>query len=90
MHLSSVKKFRKKIMPRGAGTLNARAYLANGQFDKKSYKGKEPDLKCEYCHSPGHTMDRCWSRHPELKPKFGKDKRGGNKNCGVNHKAHLA
>ena len=34
----------KKIMPRGDGTSNARAYLANVQSDKKSYKGKRPDL----------------------------------------------
>ena len=35
-------------------------------------------------------MGRCWSHHPELKPKFGKDKRGGDQKHGVNHKAHLA
>lgn len=70
---------RRKIMPRGVTSpvLDAHAYLAHQQSDKKTYKGKRPDLKCEYCHSLGHTIDRYWSLHPELKLKSGKDKKGG-------------
>ncbi|XP_038704707.1 uncharacterized protein LOC120000651 [Tripterygium wilfordii] len=39
-----------------------------------SYKGKRPDLKCQHCHHLGHLVERCWVLHPELKPKFAKDK----------------
>lgn len=79
-------------MPRGVTSpiLDAHAYLAHQQSDKKTYKGKRPDLKCEYCHSLGHTIDRYWSLHPELKLKSGKDKKGGDQKRGLNHKAHLA
>ncbi|KAL6318011.1 hypothetical protein AAG906_031067 [Vitis piasezkii] len=37
-----------------------------------------------------HTSDRCWVLHPELKPKFTKDKRGGDHKRGFNHKANVA
>ncbi|RVW97729.1 Retrovirus-related Pol polyprotein from transposon RE2 [Vitis vinifera] len=56
----------------------------------KSIKGKRLDLKCEHCNAPGHTSDRCWVLHPELKPKFTKDKRGGDHKRGFNHKANVA
>jgi hypothetical protein len=25
--------------------------------------------KCDHCKRPGHRKDRCWSLHPELRPK---------------------
>ncbi|KAH7658934.1 Zinc finger CCHC-type protein [Dioscorea alata] len=83
---------RRKIMSSGT-TTNApevRAYLSHLPTDQRNYKGKRPDLKCDYCKSIGHTMDRCWSLHPELKPKFTKDKKGGNQKPVPNHKALVA
>ncbi|XP_052191067.1 uncharacterized protein LOC127800483 isoform X2 [Diospyros lotus] len=68
---------RKKVMNvEPKSTLSdTRAYAANrlpkGEI---SYKGKRPDLKCQHCHHLGHLVERCWVFHPELKPKFSKDK----------------
>ncbi|CAN6712114.1 unnamed protein product [Malus baccata var. baccata] len=46
-----------------------RAYVFNNKRPEgKVYKGKRPDLKCNYCDSLGHTRDKCWILHPELKP----------------------
>jgi hypothetical protein len=52
------------------------AYLARPYPEGKVYKGKRSDLKCQHCHNIGHTIDRCWSLHPEIKPKFNKDQKG--------------
>lgn len=72
---------RRKVMPRDAPSNppDVRAYLSHPAPERKLCKGKRPDLKCEYCTAPGHSVDRCWSLHPELKPKFVKDKIGGDK-----------
>lgn len=53
----------------------AQGYVANHRnHDAKMYRGKTPHLKCKYCNAYGHTEERCWELHPELKPKF-KDNR---------------
>ena len=63
-------------------TREFRAYASNYQsLEVKVYKGKRPDLKCDHClgigyRGIGHTKDRCWILHPELKPKFNKDNKG--------------
>ncbi|EYU20556.1 hypothetical protein MIMGU_mgv1a021751mg [Erythranthe guttata] len=68
-------------MPREApfNTPDIRAYLTHPSSERKPYKGKR------------HSVDRCWSLHPEMKPKFVKDRTGGEKKKVINtHKAHLA
>ncbi|KAI4332707.1 hypothetical protein L6164_017593 [Bauhinia variegata] len=63
---------------------DTRAYATNHQPKREtSYKGKRPNLKCHRCHHLGHLIERCWVLHPELKPKFAKDK-GPSK-----HRAHV-
>ncbi|KAI4352450.1 hypothetical protein L6164_006700 [Bauhinia variegata] len=63
---------------------DTRAYATNHQPKRETYyKGKRPDLKCDHCHHLGHLIERCWVLHPELKPKFAKDK-GPSK-----HRAHV-
>ncbi|RVX15720.1 Retrovirus-related Pol polyprotein from transposon RE1 [Vitis vinifera] len=81
---------RRKVMIRETVTNSSdtRAYIAHKNYEGKSIKGKRLDLKCEHCNAPGHTSDRCWVLHPELKPKFTKDKRGGDHKRGFNHKAN--
>ncbi|KAM2786570.1 hypothetical protein PS2_007446 [Malus domestica] len=50
-----------------------RGYVANRRsYESKAYKGRNPHLKCKYCNATGHTEDRCWELHPELKPKYNK------------------
>ena len=52
----------------------ARAYDSNHKaVEERVYKGKRSDLKCTYCNGVGHSRDRCWILHPELKTKFSKD-----------------
>jgi len=69
---------RRKAMSRTITPCNpgVSAYLARPYPEGKVYKGKRPDLKCQHCHNIGHTMDRCWSLHPEIKPKFNKNQKG--------------
>ncbi|RVW42670.1 Retrovirus-related Pol polyprotein from transposon TNT 1-94 [Vitis vinifera] len=83
---------RRKVIIRETVTNSSdtRAYIAHKNYEGKSIKGKRLDLKCEHCNAPGHTSDRCWVLHPELKPKFTKDKRGGDHKRGFNHKANVA
>ncbi|GJT90507.1 hypothetical protein Tco_1079352 [Tanacetum coccineum] len=82
---------RRKVMINDATTPEARVYPANASLDKKPYKGKHSDLKCGHCNVPGHSMDRCWILHPELKPKFTTDKKGFiDKRRVTNPKAHMA
>jgi hypothetical protein len=80
----------KKIMnPKPRITLpETRVYVVIRQIkSNKSYKGKRPDLKCTYCHNLEHTIGRCWTLHPELKPNFEKEK-GLQKD--YKHRAHIA
>lgn len=58
-----------KVMPR--------AVLSCPFSEERVYKGKCPDLKCQHCHNTVYPIDRCWIIHPELKPKFAKDHKGG-------------
>lgn len=46
----------------------------------RPYNGRRPDLKCSYCaqigkSGIGHTQEKCWILHPELKPKYNEDQR---------------
>ncbi|XP_070665303.1 uncharacterized protein [Malus domestica] len=61
-----------KIMGIMASVPEARAYLTN----KRKYKGKHLNLKCQHCNNIGHVKDTCWILHPELKPDFMKDNKG--------------
>ncbi|KAM1122460.1 hypothetical protein ACFX19_004061 [Malus domestica] len=72
--------------------LETRAYASNYKSIKEmSYKGKRGDLKCSYCNNGGHSRDRCWILHPELKPKFLRDHKAPLKAAyGSPHKANLA
>jgi len=36
-------------------------------------KNTQNKLKCPYCHKKGHTIEKCWKKHPELKPKKAKN-----------------
>ena len=57
-----------------------RAYISsNNRFDAKTYKGKRPDLKYNYYDTTGHTRDRCWILHLELKPKTLRENKGSQK-----------
>jgi len=80
---------RRKVMSRTVTPCNpgVSAYLARPYPEGKVYKGKRPDLKCQHCHNIGHTIDRCWSLHPEIKPKFNKDQKG---KSATQHKANSA
>jgi hypothetical protein len=78
---------RKKLMNAENKSLlsDAHALTVNRQPKAEgSYIGKRSDSKCQHCHYPGHVIEKCWVLHPELKPKFTKD-RGPSK-----HKAHVA
>ncbi|KAJ6379758.1 hypothetical protein OIU76_016413 [Salix suchowensis] len=83
---------RRKVMTRDTSVNipEGRAFAAHQSAEKKFFKGKRPDLKCEYCNLIGHSQDRCWSLHPELKPKSFKDKLRGNQKRFPTHRAHLA
>src|SRR5436190_6502588 len=45
---------------------------------KGGFKGGKKDLHCRFCDKDGHEEDRCWAKHPELRPKKGENggKRG--------------
>nr|GEY97604.1 hypothetical protein [Tanacetum cinerariifolium] len=82
---------RRKVMINDATAPEARVYSANASLEKKPYKCKHSDMKCGHCNVPGHLVDRCWILHPELKPKFTKDKKGFiDKRHVTNPKAHMA
>ncbi|XP_062006532.1 uncharacterized protein LOC133723659 [Rosa rugosa] len=85
---------RRKVMNLDVKTniADSRAYASNHkQADDRVYKGKRPDLKCNHCSGIGHTKDRCWILHPQLKPKFSKENKSILKNWSTNpHKANLS
>jgi hypothetical protein len=43
-------------------------------------RGRNKSKKCYDCKKSGHTSDRCWVLHPQLKPKCKGD--GGNRGQG--------
>ena len=58
----------------------ARAFVSHQRrYEEKGYKSKRSDLKCNHCNNLGHLVERCWDLHPELKPKFSRDGKGGHK-----------
>ncbi|KAF6136275.1 hypothetical protein GIB67_042760 [Kingdonia uniflora] len=54
-------------------------YKANWKFDQKGEsKGEGYSFKgtiCSHCKANGHSSDRCWKLHPELRPKEEKGKK---------------
>ena len=82
---------RKKVMnlETKSNMLETRAYVSNhSRTEGMPYKGKRPDLKCNYCDVVRHTQDRCWILHPELKQSSLKDSKGPQKS--LNHPSHRA
>jgi hypothetical protein len=79
---------RRKVMTREnpSKIAEARAFVAQktheqgtSKFaDKQHFKGNRPNLKCNYCNSMGHNMDRCWILHPDLKPRNLGNRQSGN------------
>jgi hypothetical protein len=58
----------------------ARAFVSHQRsYEEKGYKSRRSDLKCNHCNDFGHSVERCWDLHPELKPKFSRDSKGGHK-----------
>ena len=80
---------RRKVMSRTTNSFNsdAHAYISRPFSENKNYKGKRHEFKCQHCKNSGHTVDRCWNLHPELKPKFMKDHKG---KLITPHRANLA
>ena len=87
--VSETRAYQTKLMPQD---MNSGSF-DHGQHrplsDSKNYKGKQIDLKCNYCHNLGHNADRCWLLHPEIKPKFAKDLRRPPRRTN-NYKSYLA
>lgn len=54
--------------------------LARGELDKENAngaalylnnpKGKKKEGTCEHCGKPGHEINNCWKKHPELRPEW--------------------
>jgi hypothetical protein len=58
----------------------ARAFVSHQRhYKEKGYKSRRSDLKCNHCNNFGYLVERCWDLHPELKPKFSRDSKGGHK-----------
>ena len=84
---------RKKVMSQEikATVSETKAYVSsNYRHEGKVYKGKRPE--CSYCDTLGHTRDKYWILHPELKPKSFKETKGPQRNLNnnaykVNHAA---
>ena len=60
--------------------------FAEKQPIPSNFKGNRSNLKCNFCNSVGHTIDRCWSLHPELK----QNRHSGNHKKFVKYKANVA
>ncbi|CAN6677447.1 unnamed protein product [Malus baccata var. baccata] len=70
---------RKKVMSQETkdSIPDTKAYVSsNKHFEGKLYKGKRPNLKCNYYDSLGHTREMCWILHPKLRPKSLKETKG--------------
>ena len=69
---------RRKVMKLEVSTnlSDSRAYATSHKSqEERVYRGRRPELKCSHCSSIGrsgigHTRERCWILHPELKLKF--------------------
>jgi hypothetical protein len=49
------------------------------KFGKSKPQVNLANVRCSYCHNPGHVEEKCWIKHPELKPaKFSKSKSESN------------
>jgi hypothetical protein len=58
----------------------ARAFVSHQRrYEEKGYKSRRSDLKCNHCNNLGHSVERCWDLHHELRPKFSRDSKGGHK-----------
>ena len=56
----------------------ARAFVSHQRrYEEKGYKSRRSDLKCNHCNNLGHSVERCWDLHHELRPKFSRDSKGG-------------
>lgn len=59
-----------------AGVLNsgapikesARMVRTADQDNDDETPNKRPKVQCSHCNKPNHSSDRCWTKHPELKP----------------------
>ncbi|KAM1484299.1 hypothetical protein ACFXTO_036370 [Malus domestica] len=73
---------RRKVMTLDikANIPEAMAYFSNQKLgEERGYKGKKTGLKCSHYEVGGHSRDRYWILHPELKPKFPRDNKGVSK-----------
>ncbi|KAN0085047.1 hypothetical protein V8E54_001514 [Elaphomyces granulatus] len=55
----------------------AKATMAKARASKTSKESKDSTndtKKCKGCHRSGHTEDKCWILHPELRPRRGRSK----------------
>ncbi len=43
-------------------------------------RGKGKSVECSHCEKTGHTAEKCWELHPELRPKSMRDKEGKSQN----------
>jgi gag-polypeptide of LTR copia-type len=61
-----------------------KAYISGSRtIPNPRYGNRGEQLKCEYCKREGHTKEKCWHLHPELRPKGlrrGDDRWQGEKN----------
>lgn len=85
---------RKKVMNSDARsnieTSESKAFVAS---EKRQFKWKKNNLKCEHCERTNHTKERCWVLYPHLKPKFNKnskDSAGYKANQAINPTHHIS
>jgi len=43
-------------------------YNANKVSKNKSNKNSNKSITCEHCRKKGHKIEKCWIKHPELRP----------------------
>ena len=44
------------------------------QKDTDEEKPPKKKAKCNHCNKPGHEEDQCWTKHPEMRPSWMKQK----------------